>query len=200
MVKGSPFEHTDPCLYFLDNSGMEWIYVRMDPNVSPHESLPKIERIFKSVISSALFDYKFADDEYDAKFRSEERIGTLAAIFSALAILISCFGLFGLASFVAEQRTKELGIRKILGASVANLWQMLSRDFIGLVIVSCVLAVPLACHFLEEWLQQYEYRTNISWKAFVISAAIALAITLLTVSFQTMRAARMNPVKSLRSE
>ncbi|HET7179180.1 MAG TPA: FtsX-like permease family protein, partial [Chryseosolibacter sp.] len=200
VVKGSPFEATDPCLYFLNSSEVEWIYIRMDPAVSAHQALPKIERAFKSVISSAPFDYKFADEEYSAKFRSEERIGTLAAIFSALAILISCSGLFGLASFVAEQRTKELGIRKIMGASVGNLWQMLSSDFVGLVFMSSALAAPIAWHFLGEWLQQYDYRTTMSWWPFAVSAAAALVITLFTVSFQALRAARMNPVKSLRSE
>jgi ABC-type antimicrobial peptide transport system permease subunit len=200
VVKGSPFEATDPCLYFLNNSEVEWIYIRMDPAVSARQALPKIERAFKSVISSAPFDYKFADEEYSTKFRSEERIGTLAAIFSALAILISCSGLFGLASFVAEQRTKELGIRKIMGASVANLWRMLSSDFVGLVFVSCALAAPIAWHFLGDWLQQYEYRTTLTWWPFAVSGAAALIITLFTVSFQTLRAARMNPVRSLRSE
>jgi putative ABC transport system permease protein len=200
MVKGSPFEPTDPGLFFLTESDEEWIYIRLNPNLSTHEALPKIEAAFTQLITTAPFDYKFADEEYSAKFRSEERVGTLASIFSSLAILISCSGLFGLASFVAEQRTKEIGIRKVMGASVISLWQMLSKDFVVLVIIACVVAIPMAYHFLEQWLQQYEYRTQISWWVFALTGTSAVFITLLTVSFQAIKAALMNPVKSLRSE
>lgn len=200
MVKGSPFEPTDPCLFFLTQSDEEWIYIRLNPNLSTHEALPKIEAAFTQLITTAPFDYKFADEEYHAKFRSEERVGTLASIFSSLAILISCSGLFGLASFVAEQRTKEIGIRKIMGASVTTLWQMLSQDFVVLVIFSCVIAIPMAYYFLEQWLQQYEYRTQISWWVFAVTGIGSLAITLLTVSYQSLKAALMNPVNSLKSE
>ena len=200
MVKGSPFDPIDPCLFFLTERDEEWIYIRLNPNLSTHEALPKIEAAFTQLIITAPFDYKFADEEYNAKFRSEERVGTLASIFSSLAILISCSGLFGLASFVAEQRTKEIGIRKVMGASVTNLWQMLSKDFVFLVVISCVIAVPMAYYFLGQWLQQYEYRTEISWWVFAITGFGAVIITLLTVSFQAIKAALMNPVKSLRSE
>jgi ABC-type antimicrobial peptide transport system permease subunit len=200
VIKGSPFEPADPCLYFLSERDMEWIYIRMDPQVTAREALPRIEKAFSQVISSAPFDYKFADEEYDAKFRSEERVGTLAAIFSSLAILISCSGLFGLASFVAEQRTKEIGIRKVMGASVVNLWRMLSRDFVILVIIACAIAIPLSSYFMNDWLLQYEYRTPLSWTVFAIAGFGALIITLFTVSYQAVKAALMNPVKSLRSE
>ncbi len=200
MVKGSPYEPTDPCLYFLADKDEEWIYIRIKPNVSSHEALPAIEKAFAGVITSAPFDYKFADDEYTAKFRSEERVGTLATFFSSLAILISCAGLFGLSSFIAEQRTKEIGIRKVMGASVFKLWQMLSVDFVILVIIACVIAIPTAYYFLNEWLQQYAYRMEISWWIFASAALGAIIITLLTVSFQAIKAALMNPVNSLRSE
>ena len=200
MVKGSPFNPTDPCLFFITERDEEWIYIRLNPNVSVHEALPKIGAAFGKIITTAPFDYKFADEEYTAKFKAEERIGTLASIFSSLAILISCSGLFGLASFVAEQRTKEIGIRKVMGASVANLWQMFSRDFVVLVVISCVIAIPTSYYFLEKWLQQYEYRTEISWWIFALTAFGAVFITLLTVSFQAIKAALMNPVTSLRSE
>jgi ABC-type antimicrobial peptide transport system permease subunit len=200
VVKGSPFEPADPCLYFLTEDDMAWIYIRMDPHVTAGEALPKIEKAFSQVISSAPFDYKFADEEYDAKFRSEERVGTLAAIFSSLAILISCSGLFGLASFVAEQRTKEIGIRKVMGASVINLWRMLSRDFVILVTIACAIAIPLSSYFMNDWLLQYNYRTPLSWYIFAGAGVGALIITLLTVSYQAVKAALMNPVKSLRSE
>jgi putative ABC transport system permease protein len=200
MVKGSPFEPTDPCLYFLSENDMEWIYLRVNPTISTHEALSKIEKVFSQLITTAPFDYKFADEEYAAKFRSEERIGTLAAIFSSLAILISCSGLFGLVSFVAEQRTKEIGIRKILGASIGNLWRMLTEDFVILALLSSLIAVPIAYYFLHKWLQGYQYRIEISWWIFITAIASTLTIIIFTVSFQAIKAALANPVKSLRSE
>ncbi|HJP62330.1 MAG TPA: FtsX-like permease family protein, partial [Mucilaginibacter sp.] len=135
-----------------------------------------------------------------AKFAAEEKIGSLAAVFGGLAIFISCLGLFGLASFVAEQRVKEIGVRKVLGASVMNLWGMLSKDFVLLVIVSQVIASPIAYYFMNKWLQHYQYRTNISWWIFALTAVGAIAITIATVSYQSIKAALANPVKSLRSE
>lgn len=159
-----------------------------------------MEDVFKKVIPSAPFDYKFADEEYAAKFSQEERVGKLAAFFAGLAVLISCLGLFGLASFVAEQRTKEIGIRKIVGASVFSLWQLLSKDFVLLVLVASGIAIPLAYYYLHGWLQGYDYRISIEWGVFAWSVAGAMLVTLLTVSFQTIRAAVANPVKSLRVE
>ena len=124
----------------------------------------------------------------------------MALIFAILAIFISGLGLFGLASFVAEQRTKEIGIRKVLGASVLNLWQVLSKDFVVLVLIASVLAVPISYYFLNNWLEKYDYRTDISWWVFAIAAVGALLITILTVSYQAIKAALMNPVKSLKME
>jgi putative ABC transport system permease protein len=152
------------------------------------------------VIPSAPFEYKFADEEYARKFASEERTGKLASIFAALAIFISCLGLFGLASFVAEQRTKEIGIRKVLGATVINLWRMLSKDFVALVLIACALSVPLSYYLMDEWLQKYPYRITLTVWTFLITCIAALTITLFTVSFQAIRAAISNPVRSLRSE
>ena len=200
MVKGSPYEPTNPSIIFLSENDMQWLYIKMKPTASAHEALPKIRSVLASIVPSAPFDYTFADEAYGAKFRAEERIGKLATLFSGLALLISCLGLFGLASFMAEQRTKEIGIRKIMGASVTNLWRMLSKDFVVLVLVSCGLAIPISFYFMNNWLGQYEYRTTISWNVFAITGIGALVITLLTVSFQAIKAALMNPVKSLRSE
>lgn len=200
MVKGSPFEPTDPSIIFLSENDMNNLYIRIKPDVSPHLALPKIETVFKSYVPSAPFDYKFADEEYAAKFRSEERIGTLAAIFSTLAILISCSGLFGLSAFVGEQRTKEIGIRKVLGATILNVWGLLSKEFVMLVVISCFIAIPLAYLFMANWLQQYEYRTTIHWYMLAGAGTCALAITLVTVSFQAIKAAMSNPVESLRTE
>jgi ABC-type antimicrobial peptide transport system permease subunit len=140
------------------------------------------------------------DDEYEQKFSDEQRVGHLATVFAVLAVFISCLGLFGLASFVAEQRIREIGVRKVLGASLFHLWQLLSTDFVILVIISCGIAIPISGYFLHGWLQQYEYRTPLSWWIFAASGLGALLITLLTVSYQAIRAALMNPVNSLRTE
>lgn len=167
---------------------------------SANQPLPKIETAVKKAVPTALFDYKFADEEYARKFEQEERIGKLSSVFSILAIFISCLGIFGLASFVAAQRTREIGIRKVLGASVVTIWQMLSRDFVVLVIISCLIATPIVYYLMSNWLEKYEYRTGISWWIFLLTFAAAILITILTASYQAIRAATMNPVKSLRAE
>jgi len=200
MLMQSPYEPVKQTFYFLDYENVNWIVLKLNPNKSASESISKTEAVFKKYIPSAPFDYKFADSEFAAKFAAEERIGKLATFFAALAIFISCLGLFGLASFVAEQRTKEIGIRKVLGASVTNLWKMLSKDFVVLVIVSCFIAAPLAWYFMSKWLLKYDYRTSISWWVFIAAGTGAMIITLLTVSFQAVKAALASPVKSLRSE
>jgi ABC-type antimicrobial peptide transport system permease subunit len=201
MVMQSPYEPMYPTIFMVKGHvGTSIINIKINPHVSTSQALPKIEAVFKKIIPSAPFEYKFADQEYASKFAAEENIGRLAAVFAALAIFISCLGLFGLASFVAEQRVKEIGVRKILGASVINLWQMLSKDFIQLVIISLFIASPVAYYFMQKWLQHYQYRTDISWWIFAVTAVGSVAITLITVSYQSIKAALANPVKSLRSE
>ncbi|WP_421827386.1 ABC transporter permease [Larkinella sp.] len=199
MVMESPFKPIKPTVFFLFGSP-NWINIKIKPGADAGNALSHIEAVFKRLIPAAPFEYKFADEEYDAKFRAEERIGKLATFFAVLAIFISCLGLFGLASFVAEQRTKEIGVRKVMGASVFNLWRLLSKDFVVLVLLAFGIATPVAAYFLRSWLQQYDYRTELSWWIFAASGVGALVITLLTVSFQSIKAALMNPVKSLRSE
>jgi putative ABC transport system permease protein len=179
---------------------MGFITIRIKPTTPVREALAKIQPVFKKYNPNSPFEFKFIDDEYAKKFSNEERIGNLASFFAILAIFISCLGLFGLASFIAEQRTKEIGVRKVLGATVFNLWKMLSKDFVVLVIISCLIAIPITWYFLNQWLQKYTYRTEISWWVFAAAGAGALGITLLTVSFQAIRAAIANPVKSLRTE
>ena len=196
----SPYEPVKQTVYMLDYNNVNWIVLKLNPNKSAAASIEKIEAAFKKYIASAPFDYKFADNEFAAKFAAEERIGKLSTFFSALAIFISCLGLFGLASFVAEQRTKEIGVRKVLGASVTNLWGMLSKEFVVLVLLSCFIAVPIAWYFMLQWLLKYQYRTDISGWVFIGAGAGAMVITLLTVSFQAIKAALANPVKSLRTE
>lgn len=200
MIMSSPYEPVKQAFYMYNDKGVNWMILRLNPARSASKSLADIEEVFKATIPSAPFSYEFVEDGYSSKFTEEVRVGKLASFFTALAILISCLGLFGLASFVAEQRTKEIGIRKIVGASVFNLWRLLSKDFILLVGLSCLIAIPLGYYYLDNWLKKYEYRIDISLWVFVAAIAGAIIITLLTVSFQAIKAALANPVKSLRSE
>jgi len=202
MVMESPYEPVEPTLFFVKalNGGVSWINIRVNPNVAMKVALSKIENVFKKLVPTAPFDYKFVDDDYALKFAAEERISRLVGFFAVLAILISCLGLFGLATFVAEQRTKEIGVRKVLGASVFNVWRLLSKEFAFLVIISLFIAAPIAYYFMHDWLQNYQYRAELSWWIFVAAGAGALIITLLTVSFQAIKAAIANPIKSLRTE
>jgi len=200
MVKESPFEPVNPSFFLLDANNVNVINIKLAPQLSASESLAKVESVFKKYNPASPFIYQFVDETYSKKFGDEERIGKLASFFAMLAILISCLGLFGMASFMAEQRTKEIGVRKVLGASVFNLWRLLSKEFVMLVIVSFCIAAPVAYYFMHNWLQNYTYRTNLSSWIFITAGIIALLITLLTVSFQAIKAAIANPVKSLRSE
>jgi len=202
MIMQSPYDNARPIVFYQKgfNGGLDWMLVKVKPSAAMHKALPKIEAVMKKLVPSAPFDYQFADEDYASKFASEERISKLAGFFAALAIFISGLGLFGLASFTAEQRTKEVGIRKVLGASVLNIWGLLSKEFLLLVIVSLLIAGPMAYYFMHDWLENYTYRTEISSWIFAVSGGAALVITLITVSFQAIRAAVANPVKSLRTE
>ena len=159
-----------------------------------------MEDVIRKHDPNAPFEYKFQDEDYARLFHSEERIGKLAAVFAVLAIAISCVGIFGLAAFAASQRVKEIGIRKILGASVFKLWAMLSVEFVWLVLLAILIAFPLAFYLTGQWLSQYDYRVDLSWGIFVLTGVLALMITLMTVSYQALRAAWLNPVNSLRND
>jgi len=200
MMNISPYDRAKPTFYVQQANRPYIINAKIDPRVSVGEAIKMIKETYAKFEPTVPFDYKFLDQEYAKKFDYEARIGKLVSFFALLAIFISCLGLFGLASFVAEQRTKEIGIRKVLGASVLSLWKMLSKDFMVLVLISCVIAVPIASHFMGQWLQKYEYSVEISWWVFAIAILGALSITILTVSFQAIKAANVNPVKSLRAE
>jgi ABC-type antimicrobial peptide transport system permease subunit len=201
MLMESPFEAVRPAVFLVNyEEASAYINIRINPKLNAGEAISKMGTIFKKVVPSVPFDYEFADTEYGLKFAAEERIGKLASVFATLAVFISCLGLFGLAAFVAEKRTKEIGVRKVLGATVFNLWKLLSKDFVLLVIIACLIAVPLAWYFLHQWLQKYEYRTVISLWVFAAAIFGALLLTLVTVSFQAIKAALSNPVKSLRTE
>jgi len=200
MVRESPFSPISPSFFVVNYRNTNVINIRLSPSAGVSEALQKVGAVFRKYDPSSPFTYQFVDDRFSKKFADEERIGKLASFFTALAIFISCLGLFGLASFVAEQRTKEIGIRKVLGASIANLWQLLSTDFVVLVILACVISGPIAWYFMSAWLQNYYYRTELSWWIFAGTGLGAIAITLSTVSFQAIRAALINPVKSLRND
>jgi len=162
--------------------------------------LKRVEAVFKQYNPGAPFQYTFVDKDYAQKFGNEERIGDLALFFALLAIFISALGLFGLASFVAERRTREIGIRKVLGATLLSLWKLLSREFTLLVLLSLVIAIPLAQFFMSQWLSHYTYRAGMPWWIFAAAGGGALVLTLLTVSYHTIRASLANPTRSLRSE
>jgi len=201
VISQSPYEPVKQGLYVFDRQGNGNYYnLRLNPNKSVSDNLSIIETTFKTHFPNLPFQYDFIDEEYAAKFASEERVASLARVFTLLAILISCLGLFGLASFVAEQRTKEIGVRKVLGATISNLWILLSKDFVKLVVISLLIATPIAFYMMSQWIQKFAYRTEISWWIFLAAGIGALIITLITVSFQSIKAAISNPTNSLRTE
>jgi ABC-type antimicrobial peptide transport system permease subunit len=200
MVMDSPYFPVQPTVFFLNPGWANVVTIKIKPAVSVPVALDKIGNVFRHYNPGSPFNYKFTDQDYADKFADEMRIGKLASFFAVLAVFISSLGLFGLASFVAEQRTKEIGVRKVLGASVGNLWAMLSKEFVILVSISCLIAIPLAWYYLYTWLKGYKYHTEISWWVFAVACLGAMVITLLTISVQAIKAASANPVKSLRSE
>jgi ABC-type antimicrobial peptide transport system permease subunit len=200
MIVESPYEPARASLFHISKDDGNVILMKLNPAKGSHESIEKIKAICEKFNPESPFEYQFVDQEYAQKFQGEERIGKLASFFAGLAIFISCLGIFGLASFVAEQRSKEIGVRKVLGASVFGLWKMLSGDFILLVLISFLLAVPISYFLMGGWLAKYQYRTEMAWWIFVAAGAGALIITLATVSYQSIKAAMANPVNSLRTE
>jgi ABC-type antimicrobial peptide transport system permease subunit len=196
----SPYAPVRPAMWHLSREQENVFLIKLNPESGVKDALAKVEKVFRRLNPAAPFSPSFVDEDYAQKFGDEKRLGTLSTFFAVLAVFISCLGLFALASFVAEQRTKEIGIRKVMGASVSNLWRMLSQDFVILVMISSLLAVPIAYYLISNWLSDYEYHTNISVWIFILSILGALFITLLTVSYQAIKASLMNPVKSLRNE
>lgn len=200
LVMQSPYQPVFRTIFTFDPDNCSIINARLNPSKPTGESLAKIEALFKKHNPGSPFEYKFVDDLFAGKFDNEQRIGKLAGFFAVLAIFISCLGLFGMASFIAEQRVKEIGVRKVLGASVFGLWKLMSKDFVILVSIALVIALPGGYYFMQKWLENYDYHTEISAWIILATCVGALAITLGTVSLQSIRAATMNPVKSLRSE
>jgi ABC-type antimicrobial peptide transport system permease subunit len=200
MLVQSPYKPVRASIWHISTEQQNVFIMKMNPSWSVSRTLAKIENTFKKYDPASPFKAQFTDEQFANKFDNEKRIGKLSTFFAILAVFISCLGLFGLTSFMAEQRVKEIGIRNVLGASVLNIWQLLSKDFILLVMLSCLIAIPIAFYYMHTWLQKYDFRTAISWWVFALSAIGALAITLITVSFQAIKAALANPVKSLRTE
>jgi len=201
MIIESPYEPVRPSLWHIDrDNNVNLAILKLNPEMNAHEALDKVKVVFNKYSPAAPVSPEFVDEEYARKFSDEERIGKLASFFAILAVFISCLGISGLASFVAEQRTKEIGVRKVMGASALNLWGMLSKDFLRLVLFSLLLAMPIAWYLMSNWLDKYQYRSTMAWWVFAVSGVGAILITLLTVSYQSIKAALANPVKSLRSE
>ncbi|MGC4101691.1 ABC transporter permease [Ferruginibacter sp.] len=199
-ITGSPYEEIPPVVIEGPNAWFNTMHIKLNAANSTTDNLAKAEKIFKTYNAAYPFEYHFVDEEYAIKFNDEQKTKTLAGLFSALAIIISCLGLFGLSAYVAESRVKEIGVRKVLGASAFNITQLLSLDFVKLVFIALLIASPLAWYAMNKWLENYTYRVSISWTIFLIAGAVAIIIALLTVSFQAIKAAIANPVKSLRTE
>ncbi len=201
MVMESPYATVLPTVFTVStNPRIHTLVLRLNPELNIQEAIAKIRPVMMRYDPATDFNYDFVDAAYGSKFRDEEQTGRLTTIFAVLAVLISCMGLFGLVSFVAEQKTREISIRKTLGASVFRIWRLLSVEFLSLVLVSAFIATPLTIFLLHAWLQHFTYHTVLSWWIFLSAGAGAMFITLLTVSHQTLRAAHANPVDSLRAE
>lgn len=200
FIYASPYEKVQQLAVLGPKSWFSTIHFKLNSTNSTDKDLQLAENIFKKYNPQYPFDYKFADEAYAKKFQEEQRTGTLAALFAGLTIFISCLGLFGLATYMTESRVKEIGVRKVLGASVLSITTLLSKDFLMLVIISLVVSSPIAWWAMHSWLNDYSYHIAIEWWVFVLAGVLSIAIALITVSYQSIKAAIANPVKNLRTE
>ncbi|HTQ65369.1 MAG TPA: ABC transporter permease [Puia sp.] len=200
FVYGDMYGGSDPLIFFCYTPWANTMYIRLKQDMDPEKAIAKIEPVMKAENPGYPFDYKFVDDQFNEIFKTEMLIGKLSRVFASLAIIISCLGLFGLAAYTAERRTREIGIRKVLGASVSGIAGLLSKDFLRLVLIAGIIAFPLAWWAMYKWLQNYAYRIEISWWVFLLAGLMAVLIALLTISSQAIRAALTSPVKNLRTE
>jgi len=196
FIQGSPYDKINPMVIAGPKSWFNMVHFRLNPDRHVQENLTRIQEIFSKFNPDYPFEYQFVDQAYAAKFDSQQRTARLTMMFSVLAILISCLGLLGLAAFTAEQRIKEVGVRRVLGASVQTITLLLTKDFIKLVIFSIVLAVPITWYVMDLWLMDFNYRITIDWKVFLLTAVVTMLIAVLTVSSQAIKAALANPVNS----
>jgi ABC-type antimicrobial peptide transport system permease subunit len=200
VVFGDPYQPVRPSLYFVSQRIEHFLTLRLNPSKPAAASLAAIEQVIKPHLKGEPFQYQFLDADQALKFADEERVGVLAGAFTGLAIFISCLGIFGLSSFVAEQRTKEIGLRKVLGANFTQVWMLISMDFLVLVLISCLIAAPVAVWLLRSWLEGYEYRVALPYWVFLVTAVATLVITIITISGHVIRAARLNPAQTLKVE
>jgi len=201
FILHSPYEPTVPMIIAGSDSDNRWhstVHIRLNGFNSMADNLAKAEQIFKKYNPSYPFDYQFVDEAYTRKFQEEKTMGSMATWFSVLTIFISCLGLFALVAYMADTRRKEIGIRKVLGASVQNIVVLLSKEFLVLVFISFVIATPISWWAMEKWLSNFAYRIDIPWWLFVVVGGMSLCIALLTVGFQAIRAATANPVKAIK--
>jgi ABC-type antimicrobial peptide transport system permease subunit len=194
------YAKSEPVAFMSQPDNFGYMYVRVKTGIDKEKAMNTITGIMKKNNPGYPFDYIFVNDEFNRVFKSENLIGKLSRIFALLAIVISCLGLFGLAAYTAERRTREIGIRKVLGATVSGITRLLSRDFLHLVLFSAVIAFPVSWWVMHKWLQNYAYRVGIDWWIFILAGLLALLVAVFTISFQSIRAAIANPVKSLRTE
>ena len=200
FILRSPYENIYPIIILGTKTMIYSLIFRLNPANPVTSNLALATNIFKKYNSAYPFQYQFVDEEYNQKFQDEVRTGTLAALFAGLTIVISCLGLFGLAAYMAESRQKEIGIRKVLGASVKSIVQLITREFVALVVTAIVIAVPVGWYMMEKWLQGYTYRISLSWLMFAATGALAIFIAVLTVSSQALKAALINPAKTIKNE
>jgi ABC-type antimicrobial peptide transport system permease subunit len=200
FVYGDMYGKSDPLIFYCKPEWSDYVYIKVKATDKMEQSIARIEKVMKADNPGYPFDYRFVDEDFNKQFKTEALIGKLSRIFALLAILISCLGLFGLAAYTGERRTREIGIRKVLGASVPRITRLLSKDFLQLVFISSLVAFPISWYAMHLWLQNYAYRISIDWWVFVVASLMALVIALLTISFQAVRAALSSPVKNLRTE
>jgi putative ABC transport system permease protein len=200
FVIRSPYDRQSPLIIEGAQSYFNVIHLKLSAEKPAADIMPEVEAIFRRYNPEYPFEYHFVDEDYALKFEDTRRVAKLTGIFAGLTIFISCLGLFGLAAYMAENRVKEIGVRKVLGASVMSIAALLSGEFMALVVISIVIAVPVAWYVMNLWLNDFEYRIGIQWWTFALSGILAIVVSLATVSYQAIRAALLNPVKSLRSE
>jgi ABC-type antimicrobial peptide transport system permease subunit len=200
MVMESPYAPIKPTIFVLEYGWSSVILASIKSGIPMRGAISKIEDAFKKFAPDSPFEYKFTAQEFSLKFSEEKLLGNVITLFAILTIFLSCLGLFGLVSFLTEQRTKEIGVRKVMGASVSNIINLLSKDFLKLVFIAFLIATPIAAIGTYKWLQDFAYRINLSVWTFLLAAVMTTLIAFITVSFQAIRAAIANPVKSLRTE
>ena len=200
FILTSPYEPVEPMLICGPAEWVDIMHIKLNGQNRMADNLAKAEQLFKQYNPSYPFDYRFVDEEYARKFEDEQKTGSLVTLFAGLTIFISCLGLFALVAYMAETRRKEIGVRKVLGASVYDITSLLSKEFLILVLISIAVATPIAWWAMEKWLTGYAYRTNIPWWLFVVVGCLSLGIALLTVGFQAIKAATENPVKAIKAE